>query len=98
MSGFWENGNVGLTTGAAAFTAGVTETAWMKLDLNKHPKKVTPVIILTPIGLINNTNTYVQQVVFDTSLNYWKWKGGLSNNGDPNGTVNASYVAISMWA
>ena len=98
MSGFWENGHVGLTTGQASFTGGANETSYMALDVGKHPKKVKPIIVFNPVGQSSNMNAYVQHVVFDETNNYWKWKAGLSSNGGTTGKVLASYVIISMWA
>ena len=98
MSGFFENEHVGLTSGEVKWLAGATETAYQTLLIGKHPKKVKPIIVLTPIGLSNGANAYVQEVVFDESSNYWKWKAGISANGEGSGILTASYLIISMWA
>jgi hypothetical protein len=99
MSGFWENGNVGLSTGQVTWSYGVTETPYMTLDVGKHPKKVKPIIVFNPIGENSNMNAYVQDITFDETNDYWKWKAGFSaGNWGFKGPVLASYVIISMWA
>ena len=95
---YYENNHVGITQGSIAMLSSFTETSYQFLDIEKHPHRVTPTVILTAYGENANVNTFTYDIAWDASYQQWKWKGAVSANSDPSELVSINYLVISTWA
>jgi hypothetical protein len=95
---YYENNHTGMTQGSIQLAVGFIETSWQFLDIEKHPSRVSPTVILTAYGENANVNTFTYDIAWDASYQQWKWKGAVSANSDPSELVSINYLVISTWA
>ena len=96
MSFYAENNNVGITYGLISLTATDWESDYISLDIEKHPKKAKPTVVLTPQGTLANVNVHAQ-VQFASGV--WQFKAYISDGvAEAAGAIKVNYNVISTWA
>ena len=92
---YFRNSEAGISWGQITISQ-ASDSATQYLDNSQHPERAKPTVILTPTGEVANVNTFTTSIVWDPTLEQWKWMA--SSSAFISGSLTINYQALSTWA